>query len=166
MRWVNIGGYAHAIVRDVDDQTVETADELTFRVGVDFTPEDVQQAREPHERPFGPDTCRACHQIVKRWTLNPTMMPPGLFVDKPTLEPRRAMTAEARRASVEGRAATSTAPAPSGQPRSREGYPENPDEGMDWPDEPAAVVSSSGAIVVKPSGRKKGATSNSQADDL
>lgn len=154
MRWAMVAGAGHAEIGS-QDNTVLMACGEAFDGGIEFGNEDEQDAAVVTERPFGPDTCKACHAVVKGWVADPSKMPDGLFEAPVTPEQRRVMGAEARRAAVLGKSQPEGAEAPPRRPAVVPVAPEGIGDDLEFPDEPSSVpVVAAGALVVKPSRRR------------
>lgn len=122
--------------------------------------QDVAEVTDIHARPFGVDTCRACHGLGKVWAADPSKAPDGIDAAPVPAEVRRAMTAEQRRKAIQGDGDTETAAetqdGPDGRLERSRGTEVSslaPGDDLDFPDEDGAsipVVSGAAFIVPEP----------------
>lgn len=160
MKWIRVMGQGHAILEKLPDAEVFmlACGQTVPDEGDDLN--DIQDADVPTERPFGVDTDRDCHAIVKGWVLNPATQPPGLF-DPPTIEERKRRTKEERDALVRGAGLVSMDGGQAGAPegattvRRAPGELESVDD-LTFPDEPGGGAASpaGNAVFVAPAGKR------------
>lgn len=151
MEWLEFAGEGHALTGAGDEPG--TFNVACGREVTEVYDPDIREAIAPHARPFAADTCRPCHMVVKFWASHPEEAPEFLTAKKPREEPRGRMSAADRRAAISGQGEAKDGP----PVKSRATLPD-PDDDLEFPDEPVGgppVVS--GAVVVPPkrASRKK-----------
>lgn len=175
MMWVREHGQGHMVV-SVPDVEAEFACSRESDPAID-EPE-IAEVDNLQARPFGVDTCKWCHQIVKGWMADPSKIPAVLHASNghavtPPQETRR-LTAAERAAAIHGATpapdnAPDTAPAAPALSSVKGGRGVEPgsDEDMGWPDEEEAggTATVEGALVVVPEAKPRRA-SRKKADDI
>lgn len=129
IRWFWQAGEGHVIV-DTDVNEQGAAAYAACDAVLELSPDDGNDIREAQvytERPFAGDSCRTCHNAVKRWAADPSEAPEYTRVAPPAPAGPKRMTAAERRAAIAG------APAP--EPVSM------PEDGAPAPAAPAPVQS-------------------------
>jgi hypothetical protein len=158
MRWVSNGGYGHAVIETTDDG-YKAACGRTIALEAEGV-----ETGNLQERPYGPDTCKGCHQTVKTYALGTAPVPEGLFAVPEPNSPKARMTAAEREASIRGE--TTPAPdnagdagtdAPEAAPVRRAPEPEpgsDEDLGFEPSGTTGSMATSGGAVVVVPDKEK------------
>lgn len=165
MLWAMWRGEGHALLALDNDHATAVCGKEAEQF-IDFTPQDTEEGVVVEARPFGPDTCRVCHQTVKGWQHNPSLTPEGLFDQVKTPEERRVMGAEARRKAIEGKSEPEGAQVPPRTRARQEDTSRVAGDDLEFPDEPGAgAVSMAGALVVTPTRKRRPAASVVAVDE-